>query len=322
MDGESQEDTCVVWDKQHDVLTSLVSIVGLRGLVLSTMELGAPWRIRNTRATDPVLHVVTSGLGFVSTAEAVSPIELGPGDAVMLLSGSHYEVVDQYPSRAQEDIVVPSQGDGTRCSARVGGLGPRTELTCCVYRFHSASAAPLLHLLPSAIVVRADHDNSTVRVLLEELVRESKKNQSGSEGVMSRLAELVFLLMLRSHLETVKAGDRGLLAAVVDPRVGRALRHIHKNLSAPWTVASLAAAVGMSRAGFSELFTEKTGDSPIKYIHRCRIHEAMRLLRNSKLGLSEIGKSVGYSDAAAFSRAFRRDVGTAPRDYRDNPEIR
>jgi AraC-like DNA-binding protein len=311
-----QHDIDLDWDESQDVLSALVRIVGLRGLVLSTMALGAPWRVRNAVPADPVLHVVTAGLAFFRSHADETPVQLTPGDAVMLPGGGAYELVDEYPSRAEELIDVPQQADGMRCSLRLGGSGARTELTCCKYRFRDATAAPLLNLLPPRIVVRSGTGSSGVRSFLRELVAESKANRPGTEGVMSRLAELVFLLVLRSHFDAHGSVDRGLLAAVADPRVGRALKQIHGSLGTAWTVAKLAGSVGMSRAAFSQLFTAKTGVSPMAYTQRCRLQEAARLLRETNLNLSEIGQCVGYSDATAFSRAFRRDVGSSPTDYR------
>ncbi len=313
---EDTEDKALEWRDSDDVLSAVVDIVGLRGLLLSTVSLGSPWRVRNPTPASPVLHVVNSGQAYISTPATPTPIELNAGDVVMLPKGGTYEIVDQYPSTAETLSEVPLQSGGTRCSVRLGGTGHTTELTCCMYRFESPAAAPLLNLLPPVIAVCRPEQSADIRFFLSALVGESTANRPGTEGTVSRLAELVLLRMLRAHFETQDSVTPGLLAATADPHIGAALGLIHASLSEPWTVATLASKVGMSRAAFSQLFSEKAGVAPIRYIQMCRIQRATRLLVESPHSLSEIGRRIGYSDATAFSRAFRREVGVSPREYR------
>ncbi len=314
----SPDDRQFDWQESHDVLSSLIRLVGLRGVVLSSMELGSPWRITNSEARDPVLHAVASGhahFRFPAEADAEA-IALSAGDIVLLPRGGAYEITDSTASRRTPQLEVPDQHGGPRCSVRVGGAGPTTKLTCCAFRFQTVSAAPLLNLLPSMVVVSANEATVGVRAFIEELVRESKGSHLGTEGMVSRLAELAFLGMLRIHFETTTSAESGLLAAVTHPQIGRALGLVHAALDAPWTVATLASKVGMSRAAFAQLFAEKTCESPIRYVQLCRIEEAKRMLAQTPMNLSEIGQRIGYTDPAGFSRAFRREVGISPREYR------
>ncbi|MCH9680532.1 MAG: AraC family transcriptional regulator [Deltaproteobacteria bacterium] len=316
MSPRAYDDPQLDWQESRDVLSALVRLVGLHGVVLATMELGSPWRVTNAEALDPVLHVVTRGSAWIRGDDAASPVALEAGDLVMLPRGGRYELRDSRRGRRAPTVDVPTQQAGLRCSIREGGDGPRTHLTCCAFRFESVSAAPLLNLLPSMVVVRADEVTRGIRAFVGELVRESKGSRVGTEGMVSRLAELVFLGVLRIHFETTGSTDSGLLAAVAHPQIGRALGLVHAALDAPWTVATLASKVGMSRAAFAQLFADKTHESPIRYVQRCRIEEAKRMLTQTPMNLAEIGQRVGYTDPAGFSRAFRREVGISPRDYR------
>lgn len=310
-----REDRLFDWQDSHDVLSALVRQVGLRGVVLSTMDLGAPWRITNAEAADPVLHVIGRGKAHVRTPHEPKAVVLEEGDVVMLPRGGTYEITSSGRAQGAPPIEVPDQRGGPRCSVRVGGTGSRTEITCCAFRFQEVSAAPLLGLLPSLVVVRAAEATGGIRAFVHSLVQESRSSRLGTEGMVSRLAELAFLGVLRQHFETAGT-DSGLLAAVTHPQIGRALGLVHAALDAPWTVATLASKVGMSRAAFAQLFAEKTCESPIRYIQLCRIEEAKRMLAQTPLNLSEIGQRVGYTDPAGFSRAFRREVGVSPRQYR------
>ncbi|MEM6991553.1 MAG: AraC family transcriptional regulator [Myxococcota bacterium] len=310
------EDTHLDWQDSHDVLSSLVRVVGLHGVVLSTMSLGAPWRVINTEACDPVLHVVGAGEAHIRTPATSRYVRLQEGDVVMLPRGGTYELLDSGSEPATGHIPVPVQDGGPRCSIRAGGSGPRTQLTCCAFRFQAVSAAPLLNLLPPFVVVPASDPRANVAEFVDALAREAKHSRLGTEGIVSRLAELAFLGALRFHFEGNVDRNSGLLAAVTHPQIGRALGLVHGALDEPWTVATLASKVGMSRAAFAQLFAEKTCESPIRYIQLCRIEEAKRMLAQTPLNLSEIGQRVGYTDPAGFSRAFRRLVGQSPRQYR------
>lgn len=316
METDGHYDAGLDWGRSVDVLSALVRNVGLHGVVLSTMALGSPWRLRNAHSGTPFLHVINDGRAYLRTPSVTDPIELDTGDVVLLPTGEPYEIVDAYPCTAP-DVEVPRQRDGSRCSVRVGGRGPQTEITCCTYRFDTAAAAPFLNFLPPLIIVRADDGAGPLRVFVNEIVRESKHNRPGTEGMISRLAELAFLGMLRAHLEAPSSTASRLLSAIADPQISQALGLVHASLASPWTVANLASGVGMSRAAFSRLFTDKTGIAPIRYVQLCRLQEAKRLLQETMLNSSEIGQSVGYSDGAGFSRAFRRDVGVSPLGYRN-----
>lgn len=316
MTRSSDDDQTFDWQDSNDVLSSMIRLVGLHGVVLSTMSLGAPWRVVNARACAPVLHVVGSGEAYLHARGASDSVKLSAGDVAMLPRGGSYEITDAQGTEAPP-LEAPEQDSGQRCSVRLGGSGPRTELTCCSFRFDAVSSVPLLNLLPQLVVVPAVEAGASVRGFIETLVCESQRNRVGTEGMVSRLAELVYLAVLRIHfdMESQRA-ETGLLAAVTHPQIGRALGLVHAELAAPWTVATLASKVGMSRAAFAQLFTEKTSASPIRYIQLCRIEEAKRMLAQTPMNLSEIGQCVGYTDPAGFSRAFRREVGVSPRDYR------
>jgi AraC-like DNA-binding protein len=312
----SEGEVSVDWTTSGDVLSAFVAAAGLRGLVLASLELGAPWLVRHAAARPPVLHFVREGLALFRCEPTDEFVRLGPGDAVMLPSGGTYELADDVSSSALDLVPLPSS-TGRGCSLRAGGTGRATKLLCYRYRFRDASALALLQMLPSLVVVRASDEATGLRVALDELARETLLDGVASEGIISRLAEVAYLNVLRHHFDTTDPQASGLLAAVADPHVGPALREVHAGLAEPWTVAKLAALVGLSRAAFSRVFTERTGDSPMHYVHRCRIQAAARMMIETTLSVAEVGRRVGYADQAAFARAFRRELGSSPRDYRN-----
>jgi AraC-like DNA-binding protein len=169
-------------------------------------------------------------------------------------------------------------------------------------------------------LVKADQARTlALHTTLQLLASEMAEQSPGSEVAANRLAEVLFIQTLRAHIasgsETCK---RGWLRAIFDPQVGGALRSIHENVNSPWTVESLAAAAGMSRSAFALRFKEMLGQTPLDYVTEWRMQKAMPLLQNGDKKLVEVARSVGYESDAAFSKAFKRVVGVAPREYRQN----
>ncbi len=323
MNEGPNEDLFADWAQRSDALSRFVHAAGLQGIVLSSLELGAPWRVGPGRQPHPVLHFVREGRAHLVTPEREEPVVLNKGDVALFPRGGQYVLSDSHPSPASDVVALEDYGEEKMCSHRIGGNGDVTRLTCCAYRFLEASRpAPLLTFLPGLIVVRCGPASADVRSTLDELICELKARRMGSDGIVARLAELAYLRVLRNHLDQDAPVQPGLLSALTDPQIGRALQQIHADLQRPWTVASLASSVGMSRAAFAELFAKKVGESPMRYLQQCRIHEAARLIAATDLSFGEIGRRVGYTDPTAFSRAFRRETGRSAREYRQIPAVR
>jgi transcriptional regulator GlxA family with amidase domain len=122
--------------------------------------------------------------------------------------------------------------------------------------------------------------------------------------------------VLRSHLAGLSADETTWLRALTDHQIGPALRLIHAEPAAPWTVAKLAAGAGMSRSAFAARFTNLVGEPPMGYVTWWRLHTAAVALRTTRTDVAEIAASAGYESAAAFSKAFRRLIGEPPASYR------
>jgi transcriptional regulator GlxA family with amidase domain len=144
----------------------------------------------------------------------------------------------------------------------------------------------------------------------------------GSELVVNRLADMLFIHSIRAHIGSQsEACKNGLLLAIFDPQIGVALKSMHEKVDQPWTVESLAAACGMSRSAFAVRFKELVGETPLEYLTSWRMQKATGLLQKGDQKLFEVAKSVGYDSDAAFSKAFKRILGVAPRAYRRNATV-
>jgi len=143
----------------------------------------------------------------------------------------------------------------------------------------------------------------------------------GSEVVATRLAEVLFIQILRAHIaaqperNTGPERNKGWLRAVFDPQMGAALSAIHDRVNAPWTVESLSEAAGMSRSAFAARFKVLLGQTPLEYVTEWRMQKAMQLLQQRDKKLIDVARLVGYESDAAFSKAFKRVVGANPGEY-------
>jgi transcriptional regulator GlxA family with amidase domain len=175
-------------------------------------------------------------------------------------------------------------------------------------------------LLPTLILVKADEAqtlalHATVNLLASEMAEPTP----GSGLVVNRLADVLFIQCIRAHIRSRSERCKsGLLKSIFDQQIGVALKSMHDKVAHPWTVASLAAASGMSRLAFARRFKELVGETPLEYLTTWRMEKAAALLHKGDKKLFQVAESVGYDSDVAFSKAFQRIVGVAPREYRRN----
>jgi transcriptional regulator GlxA family with amidase domain len=173
-------------------------------------------------------------------------------------------------------------------------------------------------LLPELILVKADQAQTlALHATLQLLASEMAEPAPGSEVMVNRLADILFIQCVRAHIAASSENCKsGWLRAIFDPKIGVALKAMHERVENPWTVETLAAAAGMSRSAFALRFKELLGETPLEYLTNWRMYKATGSLQEDDRKMFEIAKSVGYDSDAAFSKAFKRVLGVAPREYR------
>jgi AraC-like DNA-binding protein len=201
----------------------------------------------------------------------------------------------------------------------LGGGGPeRARVVCCFLGCDERPYNPLLSALPKVIHLSASGSQNApgwLGTLLKIAATESGTARAGTENVLSRLSELIFVEAIRRYAETLPPSQTGWLAGLRDPMVGQALAAIHGDATAAWTVEGLARLSGLSRSVFAERFTAMVGNPPMQYIALWRMQLAARLLAAGD-GVAAAAAAVGYESEAAFSRAFKKLVGHAPGSWR------
>jgi AraC-like DNA-binding protein len=300
-----------------DVLSDVLETVRSKDLRIARAELSAPWGFK-VGDTDgqAALYVVTGGAGWLEAEGLEHPLRLDTGDMVLLPRGPAHVLRDDPSSTANplESLgSLPAEGSHL-------AVGPTTALVAGRFQLEDRATHPLLSVLPSVLHVKGVEGRPArwLEALLGLLTEELGADRPAGRMVIGRLSDLLFVEAVRAHLATL-AGDQaaaGWLKALVDPQIGPALARVHEKPEAPWTVASLAHEVAMSRSAFAARFTQLVGESPLQYVTRWRMQKAAELLRTGRATLVEIADLVGYESEAAFSKAYKRWVGASPGAYR------
>ena len=201
-----------------------------------------------------------------------------------------------------------------------GGGGVPTTVISGWFSFGQMSVKRLKRLLPELILVKADQAQTlALHATLQLLASEMAEPAPGSEVMVNRLADILFIQCVRAHIASSSGNCKiGWLRAIVDPKMGAALKAMHERVDNPWTVETLAAAAGMSRSAVALRFKELLGETPLEYLTDWRMYKATGLLQEDDRKLFGVAKSVGYDSDAAFSKAFKRVLGMAPKEYRRN----
>jgi AraC-like DNA-binding protein len=237
------------------------------------------------------------------------PVQLVRGDVVMLPGGSALALTSSRNGRtrpARELLAEHPPGeDGV---ADLGGRGPAVHLIHGEFVFEHDRAHPVLSLLPpllhipGALATGAGELGTVVHMLAAELAQP----RPGSDTVVTHLADLLFVHILRAWLTTADPPGPSWLGALRDRQVGAALARMHARPERPWTTGSIAAEVAMSRAAFARRFTALVGEAPLAYLTRWRLSLAARQLRDTDEPIAAVSSRVGYGSEYSFSRAFTR----------------
>lgn len=306
-----------------DAFASLLDGPRARGAFLLRAIMDPPWSMRIQDQAPLTLLAMTSGAAWV-LPDAGDPCPLRPGDIAIIRGPDPYTVADDLATPPQV-IVHPGQrcttpqGEDLSASMDLGvrtwGNSPHGSTTMLVgtYQTRGTVSRRLIAALPMLVVLPADRWRSPVMALLDA---EMVKDEPGQEVVLDRLLDLMLVAVLRAWFAGPDADAPGWYRAHSDPVVGRALRLLQNNPADPWTVASLAAATGVSRATLARRFTELVGEPPMTFLAGWRLALAADLLRDSDATIGAVARQVGYGSSFALSTAFTRVLGVSPQQHR------
>jgi AraC-like DNA-binding protein len=306
-----------------DAFGGLLEGARARGAFALRTIMDPPWSVHIAdRAPLSLVAVVRGDAWFVP--DAGEPTPLGPGDVAIMRGPDPYVFADD-PATPPHAVIHPGQrcttpdGEDLHLAMHLGvrswGNDPDGSSVMLVgtYETHSEVSQRLLAALPAVLFLRAHMWTSPlIPVLAEEVV----KDEPGQSVVLDRLLDLLLVAALRAWFSRPEAEPPSWYRAYGDPVVGKAMGMLHHNPAEPWTVASLAAEIGVSRAALARRFTELVGEPPMTFLTGWRLALAADLLREPGSTISAVARQVGYGSPYALSTAFKRAYGTSPKQHR------
>ncbi len=312
-----------------DALSEVLRVIRLTGGVFLDASFTAPWCIaarvgpEDCRHTLPepssivAFHYVLDGRMLAQVIGAAS-VEVAAGMIVLLPRNDAHILASEAGLRAVDaGMLVQMQREGALARIDYGGGGALTRIVCG-FLGSEARRHPLLETLPQLLVLDLNGrpEAEWVATSFRFAAQEVAAARAGSETMLARLSELLFVEAVRAYVATLPAEQRGWLAGLRDPAIGRALALMHARVAHPWTSEELAAEALLSRSAFAKRFTTLVGVPPISYLTAWRMQVAAQALRESRRSIAQIAARVGYESEATFARAFKRELGTSPGEYR------
>jgi AraC-like DNA-binding protein len=315
-----------------DALSDLLKTVRLTGAVYFEIAAHEPWAIASPPrelilpkilpAADHLIayHVVTAGHCFATVAGA-EPIALEAGQ-VIIITNSDSHIMSSGPRLHAEpptaDVLEVAAAASKPFRINLGDGPASTNLVCGYLACDARPFNPLLENLPPVIKVGDPRNDGAgwVSQFIRFAVAEAAEKHAGSETVLTKLSELLFIDVVRRHLETLPPERAGWLAGLRDPCIGKALSMMHARPAHEWTVDELGREAGLSRSVLAERFAQLVGIPPMHYLAKWRMQIASELLAGGNTNLASIAAEIGYESEASFSRAFKKMVGVAPSAWR------
>ncbi|GAA2077999.1 AraC family transcriptional regulator [Actinomadura alba] len=306
-----------------DPLSGLLDGPRARGAFLLRALLNPPWSVRVEDQAPLTLISMAKGDAWVLPHHG-EPVRLPPGDVAVLRGPDPYTVSD-HPATPPQVVIQPGQlsttpqGDAL-CS--VMDLGVRTwgsdpngsvEMLVGTYQMRGEVTRRLLTAVPPLLVLPSEAWDGS---LISLLGREIGRDEPGQDVVLDRLLDLLLIAVLRAWFSRPEAEAPAWYRAQSDPVVGPALRLLQGDPAHPWTVATLAARTGVSRAALARRFTDLVGEPPMAFLTSWRLAMAAELLREPDATVGAVARQVGYGSSFALSTAFKRVRGVSPQEYR------
>lgn len=293
----------------NDPLSEVIDLLRPRGVASKPISGAGRWGVRYSEFGHPSFCAVLEGRCRLAV-DGHSPLLLEVGDFVLLPATPGFTMSAIEPGRPVhvDPKVQPAQTRPVRHGDQGGP--PDVRLLGGYFEFESPDAALLVSLLPAVVHVRGAERLS---VLVRLVADEASEERPGRDLVLTRLVEVLLIEALRAT--SGEGAPPGLMRALADARLARAIRQMHHQLGRRWTVAELAKAATLSRSAFFERFTRTVGLAPMEYLLSWRMAVAKDLLRRRDLALAEVAERVGYGSASTFSAAFNRHVGRPPSRY-------
>jgi AraC-like DNA-binding protein len=315
-----------------EILSEVLRAVKLDGALFYNAEFSAPWCARSidartvTSYLSPnsqhviIFHLLTEGHGYAQVeGRDDRPLPLSAGDILVVPHGDAH-ILGNGPFVTPVDrkqVLEQVLSQGLKVS-RMGGGGELTKFICGYMSCDPQLSRVFLGGLPP--ILKISIRDGVSGQWLEQSIRYSVDNADvsgpGGETVLAKLSEVLFVETLRRYIAQLPQKHTGWLAGVRDPEVGKALALLHRKPAHPWTIATLANEVGISRSVLAERFRRYLSETPIAYLTRWRLQLGAQMLTTTSTSVAHIAGEVGYESEASFNRAFKREFRLPPARFR------
>ncbi|MEO6298248.1 MAG: AraC family transcriptional regulator [Paracoccaceae bacterium] len=294
-----------------DPLSDVLSLLKPRSYLSAGFDAGGDWSITFTGNVGIKCYAVVTGQCWLAVEGVPDPVQLRAGDCFLLPGGR--------PFRLASDLALaPVDAVAVFSAARLGGIVTHNgggDFFLVGSRFEVAgNASILLKMLPPIVHIRSQADQAVLRWSVERMMQELREGQPGGHLIAEHLAHMMLVQALRLHMAEGR-GDVGWLFALADKQIGSVISAMHSDPAARWTLQTLAGHCGMSRSMFAAKFKAMVGTPPLDYLTNWRMQLAADRLSSTADQVATIAQSLGYRSESAFSTAFKRVMGTAPRQY-------
>lgn len=303
---------------QGEPIGKLLDSLRMESTFFTQSSLSEPWGLSMPPMHNCMMfHIVVQGEAMFRVNQ--SEISLAPGDFILFPKGEGHTLNDGHCKSFTPLDRLPIKPVTERYETlEFGGGGARSELVCGVLLFQHPLAIKLLGILPSFVVIR--HSDSEASQMVDQisslLKSETHSLGLGAEAVIARLTDVLAITAMRQYLLDLNDDELGWLGALEDDRIGKALKLVHDSPAHHWSLEDLAQNVGMSRTSFAQQFKRLVGNTPMEYLTEWRMSLAYSRLQLSKDTMLAIALDIGYQSEAAFSRAFKKVIGSSPNEIR------
>ncbi|HEY1465275.1 MAG TPA: AraC family transcriptional regulator [Terriglobales bacterium] len=313
-----------------DVLSEVLKVVKLEGALFYNGEFSAPWSVRAAPSRGVaqhfvpgaehviIYHLLTEGRASLRLDDGTQ-ITLNAGDIVMIPHGDSHIMENGRATETLDDSahLPDTLSQGLRVW-RIGGGGEVTRFVCGYMACEPRLSQVFLSGLPSLfkVNIRNDASGRWLENSIRFSVNQADASRAGEAAMLAKLSEVLFVETLRSYIAHLPPEQTGWLAGARDSEVGKTLALMHRNPAHPWTIASLAKEVGVSRSVLAERFRHYLNEPPMSYLTRWRLQLGAQMLASTSYSVAQIAAEVGYESEAAFNRAFKREFTIPPARYR------
>jgi AraC family transcriptional activator of mtrCDE len=291
-----------IYLENPDALSAVLTGLELNAEVYVDGDFCGAWAVDTSGSRRIPFHLIGRGEAWLHMGEHSAKM-LSCGDLVVFPGDAQHVIAHSGERPPKESINAEWASDD----------GPVTNLICGFFEFKNRSAWPLLDSLSPVIHIDMSSMSmsSTVRSLLDLMMAELKRREPGFSVAINHLASLLFVQVLRQQIQYGEV-DTGMLAALFDEKISKALAAIHNHPEQHWTLDSLATQSAMGRSSFAQKFNELAGMPPMQYLTKWRMREAQTLLKTTTLSIAHIAERCGYDSETAFRKAFKKTIGTPP----------